>query len=151
MPALHHDPDVREALFSLEDELTIKQVRFMAARSRGWPVRYDTAAQDEGLRPIGCPEGAAFIAAACSPGFVCRHAWEDMADRERPPVSASARRRVGGPGRIDGLVLRVLREVLHHIMRHGPWDDGGAETGGGAIWHLMTSRPGEAIAQRLGA
>lgn len=36
-------------------------------------------------------------------------------------------------------------------MRSERWGDGGAGTGGGAVWGLITSRLGNAIAHRLGA
>ena len=74
-----------------------------------------------------------------------------MGDRERTPVLEFIRRLEGDVGQVEGLSLGDLRKVLHYIMRSERWGDGGAGTGGGAVWRLITSRLGDAIARRLGA
>ena len=148
MQALHNDPDIREAPFSLEEKLTIQQVRFVAARLRDLLIRYDTATRDERAQPI---EWSAFIDAAYTCGFVCRDAGEDMGDPEKTPVPEFIRRLEDNLGRVDRLSLRDLRRIMHYIMRSERWGDGGAGTGGGAVWGLITSRLGDAIARRLGA
>jgi len=151
MPALQNDPDIREAPFSLEEKLTIQQVRLVAARLRDLLIRYDTASRDERAQPIEWLEWGAFIDAAYSCGFVCHDAGEDMGDPEKTPVPEFMRRLEGNLGRVDRLSLRDLRRIIHYIMRSERWGDGGAGTGGGAVWRLITSRLGDAIARRLGA
>ena len=151
MPALHHDPDIREGLFGLEEKLTIQQVRFVAARLRDLLVRHDTDSRGERTQPIAWAEWSAFIDAAYSCGFVCHDAGEDMGDPEKTPVPEFMRRLEGNLGRVDRLSLRDLRRIIHYIMRSARWGDGGAGTGGGAVWRLITSRLGDAIARRLGA
>lgn len=152
MPVLQDDdPDIRYAPFSLEEKLTIQQVRFVAARLRDLLVRYDTASRDERLRPIEWAEWSAFIDAAYSCGFVCHDAGLDMGDPGKTPVPEFMRRLEGDLGRVDTLCLRDLRRILHYIMRSERWGDGGAGTGGGAVWGLITSRLGDAMARRLGA
>lgn len=151
MTALQNDPDIREALFSLEEKLTIQQVRFVGARLRDLLVRYETVSRDERAQPIEWAEWSALIDAAYSCGFVCCDGGEDMGDQEKTPVPEFIRRLEGDLGRVDALCLRDLRRILHYIMRSERWGDGGAGTGGGAVWGLITSRLGTAIARRLGA
>jgi hypothetical protein len=150
MPALQYDQHICEALFSLEEQLTIQQLRFVAERLRDLLTRYDTAARDERAKPIEWAEWSAFIDAAYSCEFVCRDGGEDMGDREKTPVPEFMRRLEGDLGRVDTLGLRDLCRVLHYIMRSERWSDGGAGTGGGAVRGLITSRLGDAIARRLG-
>ena len=52
MPALQNDPDIREGLYSLEEKLTIQQVRFVGTRLRDLLVRYEHASRDERLQPV---------------------------------------------------------------------------------------------------
>lgn len=151
MPALQNDPDIRDALFSLEEKLTIQQVRFVGARLRDLLIRYDTASRDERLKPIEWAEWSAFIDAAYSCGFVCRDGGEDMGDPGKTSVPEFMRRLEGHPGLVETLCLRDLRRIVHYIMRSERWGDGGMGTGGGAVWGLITSRLGDAIARRLGA
>ena len=47
MPALQNDPDIREGLFSLEEKLTIQQVRFVAERLRDALAHTPVAIGDE--------------------------------------------------------------------------------------------------------
>lgn len=150
MTALQNDPDIREALFSLEEKLTIQQVRFVGARLRDLLARYETASRDERAQPIEWAEWSAFIDAAYSCGFVCRDGGQDMGDPEKTPVPEFIRRLESDIGAVDTLRLRDLRRILHYIMRSERWGDGGMGTGGGAVWGLITSRLGAAIAQRLG-
>lgn len=151
MTALQNDPDIREALFSLEEKLTIQQVRFVGARLRDLLARYETASRDERAQPIEWAEWSAFIDAAYSCGFVCRDGGQDMGDLEKTPVPEFMRRLEGDIGAVDTLRLCDLRRILHYIMRSERWGDGGMGTGGGAVWGLITSRLGAAIARRLGA
>lgn len=74
-----------------------------------------------------------------------------MGDPEKTPVPDFIRNLERNLGRVDSLSLRDLRRIMHYIMRSERWGDGGAGTGGGAVWGLITSRLGDAIAQRLGA
>jgi hypothetical protein len=151
MPALQNDPDIREGLFSLEEKLTIQQVRFVGTRLRDLLVRYEHASRDERLQPIEWVEWSAFIDATYSCGFVCHDGGEDMGDREKTPVPEFMLWLERDLGRVDTLCLRDLRCILHYTMRSERWGDGGAGTGGGAVWGLITSRLGDAIACRLGA
>lgn len=151
MPALQNDPDIREGLFSLEEKLTIQQVRFVGTRLRDLLVRYEHASRDERLQPIEWVEWSAFIDATYSCGFVCHDGGENMGDREKTPLPEFMRWLERDLGRVDTLCLRELRRILHYIMRSERWCDGGAGTGGGAVWGLITSRLGDAIARRLGA
>jgi hypothetical protein len=151
MSAVQNDPDIREGLFGLKEKLTIQQVRFMGARLRDLLHRYENASRDERLRPIEWAEWSAFIDDAYSCGFVCHDGGEDMGDLEKTPVQEFMRRLEGDLGLVETLCLCDLRRVLHYIMRSERWGDGGAGTGGGAVWGLITSRLGNAIAHRLGA
>lgn len=151
MPALQNDPDIREGLFSLEEKLTIQQVRFVGTRLRDLLVRNEHASRDERLQPIEWVEWSAFIDATYSCGFVCHDGGENMGDREKTPLPEFMRWLERDLGRVDTLCLRDLRRILHYIMRSERWGDGGAGTGGGAVWGLITSRLGDAIARRLGA
>jgi hypothetical protein len=151
MTALQNDPDIRDDVFSLEEKLTIQQVRFVGARLRDLLFRYETASRDERAQPIEWAEWSAFIDAAYSCGFVCRDGGEDMGDPEKTPVPEFIRRLESDIGAVDTLRLRDLRRILHYIMRSERWGDGGMGTGGGAVWGLITSRLGAAIARRLGA
>ncbi|MFY0624124.1 MAG: hypothetical protein JXQ89_20765 [Pelagimonas sp.] len=151
MPALEKDPDIRHGLFSLEDQLTVEQVRFVGARLRDLLVRYETATRDERLRPIDWAEWSVFIDAAYSCGFVCSDGGEDMGDREKTPVPEFMQQLERDLGRVDTLSLRDMRRILHFVMRSERWGDGGAGTGGGAVWGLIRSRLGDVIARRLGA
>ena len=151
MPALHNDPDIRQGVFGLEEKLTIQQVRFVAARLRDLLIRYDTATRDERAQPIEWAEWSAFIDAAYSCGFVCHDAGQDMGDPKKTPVPDFIQSLERNLGRVDNLSLRDLRRIMHYIMRSERWGDGGAGTGGGAVWGLITSRLGDAIARRLGA
>lgn len=151
MTALQNDPDIRDDVFSLEEKLTIQQVRFVGARLRDLLARYETAARDERAQPIEWAEWSAFIDAAYSCGFVCRDGGQDMGDPEKTPVPEFMRRLESDIGAVDTLRLRDLRRILHYIMRSERWGDGGMGTGGGAVWGLITSRLGAAIARRLGA
>lgn len=150
MPVLQNDPGIREAPFSLEEKLTIQQVRFVGARLRNLLVRYETASRGERLRPIEWAEWSAFINAAYSCGFVCNDGAEGMGDREKTLVPEFIRWLEGDLGTIQTLCLCNLRRILNGIVRSERWSDGGAGTGGGAVWMLIMSRLGNAIARRLG-
>jgi hypothetical protein len=136
MPVLQNDPGI--------------QVRFVGVRLRNFLVRYETASRGERLRPIEWAEWSAFIDAAYSCGFVCNDGAEGMGDREKTLVPEFIRRLEGDLGTIQNLCLCNLRRILHYIMRSECWSDGDAGTGGGAVWMLIMSRLGNAIARRLG-
>lgn len=150
MPVLQNDLGIREAPFSLEEKLTIQQVRFVGARLRNLLVRYETASRGERLRPIEWAEWSAFIDAAYSCGFVCNDSAEGMGDREKTLVPEFIRRLEGDLGTIQTLCLCNLRRILNGIVRSERWSDGGASTGGSAVLVLITSRLGNAVAGRLG-
>ncbi|MCR9061923.1 MAG: hypothetical protein NXI02_31665 [Rhodobacteraceae bacterium] len=151
MSDLHKDPDFRGGLLTLDDKLTMDQIRFVGSRLRDLIQRYEIASRDERLRPIEWLEWSAFIDATYACGFVCGDAGEDMGDREQTPVYKFIRKLEVDVGLVETLCLRDLRRILHYIMRSERWGDGGAGTGGGAVWGLITSRLGNAIACRLGA
>ena len=46
MSALQNDPDFPEAEFSLEEKLTIQQVRFVGVRLRDLLIRYETDSRE---------------------------------------------------------------------------------------------------------
>ncbi len=140
MPALQEDPDIRQGAFRIDEKLMIQQIRFVGSRLR-----------DERLRPIDWSEWSVVIDATYSCGFVCGDAGEDLGGQEKTPVSEYIRRLESDVGRADGLSLRELRRILHYIIGSERWGDAGGETGGGAVWRLITSRLGDAIASRLGA
>ena len=151
MPVIQSDPDIRQDVFSLDEKLTIQQVRFVGARLRDLLVRYQEASRDERIRPIDWPEWSAFIDAAYSCGFVCSDASDHMGDRAQTSVSEFMLGLESDLSRVETLSLRDLRKILHYVMRSERWGDGGADTGGGTVWWLVTSRLGAAIANRLGA
>ncbi|MBO6883045.1 MAG: hypothetical protein JJ869_05615 [Marivita sp.] len=151
MRALENDPDIRDAPFSLQEKLTIQQVRFVGARLRDLVDRYESASREERLRPIYWAEWSVFMNAAHSCGFVCRDEGEDMGDPKKTPVLEFMRKLVNNLELVESLCLRDLRRILHYAMRSERWGDGGAGTGGGTVWALITSRLGNAIARRLGA
>lgn len=151
MPALQNGPDIREAPFSREEKLSIQQVRFGCARLRDLIVGYENASRDERLQPIEWKEWSAFINAAYSCGFVCHDGDQDMGDLSKTPVTEFMRRLERDLGQVGTLGLRDLRRILNYIMRSERWSDASADTGCGAVWGLITSRLGDAIARRLGA
>lgn len=76
---------------------------------------------------------------------------EDMGDPKKTPVPEFMRKLEDNLELVESLCLRDLRRILHYVMRSERWGDGGAGTGGGAVWALITSRLGNAIVRRLGA
>ncbi|GGC21639.1 hypothetical protein GCM10011363_42860 [Marivita lacus] len=150
MPVLQNDPGIREAPFSLEEKLTIQQVRFVGARFRNLLVWHETASRSTRLRPIKWGEWSDFVDAAYSCGFVCNDSAEGMGDREKTLAPEFIRRLEGDLGTIQTLCLCNLRRILNGIVRSERWSDGGASTGGSAVLVLITSRLGNAVAGRLG-
>ena len=69
-----------------------------------------------------------------------------MGDPRKTPVPEFMRRLEGDLGLAQTLCLRDIRRILHYIMRSERWSAGGADKGGGAVWGLITSRLGNAIA-----
>ena len=149
MPVLQNDPNIREAPFSLEEKLTIQQVRFVGAQLRNLLVRHETS-RSRRLRPIKWGEWSDFVDAAYSCSFVCNDSAEGMGDREKTLVPEFIRRLEGDLGTIQTLCLCNLRRILNGIVRSERWSDGGASTGGSAVLVLITSRLGNAVAGRLG-
>ena len=151
MKAIEHDPDIRQGVFRLDEPLTLQQIRFVGGKLRELIRRNETSSRDERLRPIDWPEWHAFIDAAYACGFVCGDAGEDMGDELKTPVSEKIKTLKRSPAGLEQLSLRDLRRIVHYIMRSERWGDGGCDTGGGAVWDLITSRLGDALARRLGA
>jgi hypothetical protein len=151
MQAIKYDPDIRDGLFRLDEPLTLEQVRYVGTRLRDLIRRHEASSRDERARPIDWPEWNAFIDAAYACGFVCGDAGEDMGDDAKTPVYEMISTLKTTPTRLEQLSLRDLRRIVHYIMRSERWGDGGCDTGGGAVWDLITSRLGDALARRLGA
>lgn len=151
MKVIEHDPDIRQGVFRLDEELTLLQIRFVGGKLRELIRRHETASRDERLRPIDWPEWHAFIDAVYACGFVCGDAGEDMGDELKTPVSDKIKTLKCSPAGLEQLSLRDLRRIVHYIMRSERWGDGGCDTGGGAVWDLITSRLGDALARKLGA
>ena len=150
MPVLQNDAGIREAAFSLEEKLTIQQVRIVSARLRNLLVWHETASCSTRLRPIKWSEWSNFVDAAYSCGFVCNDSAEGMGDWRKTLVPEFNRRLEGDLGTIQALCLRNLRRILNGIVRIARWSDGGVGTGGAAVWVLITSRLGDAVEGRLG-
>ena len=151
MKAIEHDPDIRQGVFRLDDQLTLQQIRFVGVKLRELIRRRETSSRDEFQRPIDWPEWHAFIDAAYACGFVCGDAGEDMGEELKTPISEKIHTLKRAPAGLDQLSLRDLRRLVHYIMRSERWGDSGCDTGGGAVWDLITSRLGDALARRLGA
>lgn len=92
-----------------------------------------------------------FIDTTYACGFVCGDAGTDMGDGLKTPVAEVIETLTRDPAQLEELSLRDLRRIVHYIMRSERWSDGGCDTGGGAVWKLITSRLGDALARRLGA
>ena len=148
---LHEDTDIRKENFSLSDKLTSDQVQFVARRLRDLIVRQETNSPSDRVKPTQWQEWQIFIEAAYACGFVCQDAGEQMDDSEHTPIREFIEALKRDPSRVERMSLRELRQVIHFIMRDERWGDQGKDTGGGAVWGLITSPIGEAIAQRLGA
>lgn len=56
MQAIDDDPDIRQGGFSLEEKLTLEQIRLVASSLRALVNRYETNSRDESSRPIDWPE-----------------------------------------------------------------------------------------------
>lgn len=148
---IHEDGDIRKESFSLSDKLTSDQVQFVARRLHELIVRQETHSRSDRIVPREWQEWHIFIQAAYSCGFVCPDAGEQMDNSERTPIRELIETLKRDPRRVERMSLRELRQVIHFIMRDERWGDQGQDTGGGAIWGLITSPLGEAIARRLGA
>jgi hypothetical protein len=151
MKPIEHDPDIRQGVFRLDEQLTLEQIRFVGGKLRDLIRRHKASSREERSRPIDWPEWHDFIEAAYACGFVCGDAGEDMGDEKNTPVSEKIRTLKNSPAGLEQLSLRDLRRIVHYIMRSERWADGGCDTGGGAVWDLITSRLGDALARRLGA
>lgn len=117
MKAIEHDPDIRQGVFRLDEQLTLQQLRFVGGKLRELLRRHETSSRDE----------------------------------LKTPVSEKIKTLKRSPAGLEQLSLRDLRRIVHYIMRSERWGDGGCDTGGGAVWDLITSRLGDALARRLGA
>ena len=151
MQAIDDDPDIRQDGFRLDEKLTIEQVRFVAQKLQDLVNKYTLASREERMRPTEWLEWNSFIDAAYACGFVCGDAGQDMGDDAQTPVPDMISRLQQDPRRVEDLTLRDLRRIIHYIIRSERWGDAGADTGGGAVWGLISSRLGGAIASRLGA
>lgn len=151
MQAIDDDPDIRQDGFRLDEKLTREQVRFVAQKLQDLVNKYTLGSRDERMRPTEWLEWDNFIDAAYACGFVCSDAGQDMGDDAQTPVPDVISRLQQDPRRTADLTLRELRRILHYIIRSERWGDAGADTGGGAVWGLISSRLGGAIASRLGA
>mgnify|MGYP000468014266 CR=1 FL=1 len=87
MKAIEHDPNIRQGVFRLDEQLTLQQIRFVWGKLRELIRRHKTSSRDERLRPIDWPKWDAFIDAAYACGFVCGDAGEDMGDGLKTQVS----------------------------------------------------------------
>ena len=152
MPSLiQEDGDIRKENFSLSDKLTSEQVRFLAGRLHDLISRQETNSRAYFVKPTEWKEWHIFIQAAYACGFVCHDAGEHMDNPERTPIRELIDTLKRDPCRVERMNLRDLRQIIHFIMRDERWGDQGQDTGGGAVWGLITSPLGEAIARRLGA
>lgn len=151
MKALAHDPDIRQGVFRLEEQLTLQQICLVGRALRDLIRRHESSLRDERMRPIDWPEWHAFIDAAYACRLVCGDAGEDMVDELKTPVSEKIRTLKRSPAGLEQLSLRDLRRIFPLIMRRERWGDRGCDTDGGAVWGLITSRLGDALARRLGA
>lgn len=151
MQAIQSDPDIRQEAFNLDEKLTQQQVGFVAEKLRDLISRLERCPRSERMNPTVWPEWQGFIDATYSCGFVCSNAGEHLDDDDGTPIMNFIALLEREPGRIDRLNLRELRQIIHYIIRSERWGDAGASTGGGAVWNLITSPLGDAIARRLGA
>lgn len=151
MQAIDADPDIRQDAVRLDEKLTLQQIRFVAEKLQDLVNKYTLSSRDERMRPTEWLEWDAFIQAAYACGFVCSDAGQDMGDTAQTPVPDVISRLQQDPRCVEDLTLRELRRILHYIIRSERWGDAGANTGGGAVWGLISSRLGGAIASRLGA
>ena len=72
-----------------------------------------------------------------------------MDDDTRTPIRELIETLKRDPSPVEGMSLREIRQIIHFIMRDERWGDQGQDTGGGAVWGLITSPLGNAIANRL--
>lgn len=146
-----NDPDLLSGTFSLDDKLYSEQIQFVGRCLRDLIKRLDSGARSYYSRPIIWPEFHMFIQASYSCGFVCRDADEHMEFGVRMHITRVIDALTQDTEKVEALTLRQIRQVLHFIMRSERWGDQGADIGGSAVWVLITSPLGDAIARRLGA
>jgi len=147
--SIHEDRDIRQQNFSLNDKLTLEQVQFVARRLKDLIARQQTSSTSNGVKPTEWQEWRLFIGAAYACGFVCRDADEHMDDDAHTPIRELIETLKRDSSPVVDMSLRELRQIIHFIMRDERWSDQGQDTGGGAVWGLITSSLGPAIARRL--
>lgn len=143
------DRDIRQQNFSLNDKLTLEQVQFVAQRLSDLVARQKTSYASDVIKPISWQEWRLFIEAAYACGFVCRDAGEHMDDDARTPIKELIETLKRDSSPVVDMSLRELRQIIHFIMRDERWSDQGQDTGGGAVWGVIASPLGSAIARRL--
>jgi hypothetical protein len=151
MAVLRNGLRVREALCSLDEKLAFQQVQFVGVRSRDSLIRYAAASRDERLHEIKWARWPSLMDPAYACGFVGVDAGEAMGDEGKTPVSENIKALKRSPAGLEQLTLRHLRRIVQYIMRSEWCGNAGYDTGGGAVWDMITSRLGDALARRLGA
>lgn len=151
MTKITSDPDLLSGTFSLDDKLYSEQIEFVGRCLRDLIKRLKSDACSYYSRPNGWPEFRMFIQASYSCGFVCGDADEYMEFGVRMHIHRVIDQLTRDTEKVEALSLRQIRQIMHFIMRSERWGDQGADTGGGAVWALITSPLGDAIARRLGA
>lgn len=145
------DAQIREDFVSLDEKLTRAQVAFFGRTLRDLIERVPKNTSAPRLKPTGWREWKLFHDAAYVCGFVCRDATDQIDWRGQTSVSEFMRWLERDPARIAELSLREVRQIIHFIIRSERWADAGGPKGGGAIWSLITSPLGDALAKRLGS
>ncbi|PUB10557.1 hypothetical protein DFP92_1187 [Yoonia sediminilitoris] len=148
---IENDPDVRQNMLSLDEKLTKDQVEYVGRMLRKLITQLEKKRYSEPLRPVEWEQWNNFILSTYACGFVCCDGGETMDDRAQTPISQVIRALQEDPKPVEGFSLRELRQIIHFIIRSERWGDAGAETGGGAVWGLIDTSLGDAIARRLGA
>lgn len=148
--SIYKDRDIRKQNFSLNDKLTLEQVQFVARRFSELISRQKESSASDGVKPTSWQEWRIFIEAAYACGFVCRDAGERMHDDARTPIRELIETLKRDPSPVEDMSLREIRQIIHFNMRDERWGDQSQDTGGGAVWGLITSPLGNAIVRRLG-
>jgi hypothetical protein len=146
-----NDLDLKSGTFSLDDKLYSEQIQFVGRCLSDLIKRLNSGTRSYYSRPVSWPEFHIFIQASYSCGFVCCDADEYMDFGVRMHIPRVIEALTRDPEKVETLTLRQIRQVMHFILRSERWGDQGADTGGSAVWGLITSPLGNAIARKLGA